>query len=99
MAASTDFNFDNWEKRSLDRKKVYAQRLAKIDKKAALKKLPRLHEQAFEKVDCLSCARCCKNYSPRFKMPDIKRISKVLGMKETEMITTYLYMDEEGIMW
>jgi len=96
MMAKTEFNFDNWEKRSLDRKKIYAQRLAKIDKKAVLKKLPRLHKEAFEKVNCLSCARCCKNYSPRFKMPDIKRISKVLGMKETEMITTYLLMDEEG---
>lgn len=91
-----EFNFDHWEKRSLDRKKIYAQRLSKIDKKTTLKRLPKLHEEAFEKVDCLSCARCCKSYSPRFKMPDIKRIAKSLGMKEVTFITTYLNRDEDG---
>ena len=90
------FNFDNWEKRSLDHKKIYTQRLSKINKKATLKLLPKLHEEAFDKVNCLSCAKCCKGYSPRFKMPDIKRIAKSLGMKETQLITTYLQMDEEG---
>jgi len=46
-------------------------------------------------VDCLSCAACCKNYSPRFKTPDIKRISKVLRMKESAFIDTYLRLDDE----
>lgn len=91
-----DFNFDNWEKRSLDHKKIYSQRLSKIDKKTTLRKLPQLHEEAFSRIDCLQCARCCKSYSPRFKMPDIKRLSKYLGIKETQLITNYLYMDEEG---
>jgi Fe-S-cluster containining protein len=58
--------------------------------------LPDLHEEASQKVDCLSCANCCKNYSPRFKTPDIKRISKVLGMKEGNFIDTYLKIDDEG---
>jgi len=61
-----------------------------------LKQLPDLDEAAFEKVDCLQCANCCKNYSPRFKMPDIKRISKPMRMKETEFIDTYLTMDGDG---
>ena len=61
-----------------------------------LKSLPVLHEEAFEKVDCLSCANCCKNYSPRFKTPDIKRISKVLGLKESVFIDQYLKIDDEG---
>jgi len=47
-------------------------------------------------VDCLQCAACCKNYSPRFKTPDVKRISKHLGMKESVFIETYLRVDEEG---
>jgi Fe-S-cluster containining protein len=55
-----------------------------------------LHEEAFSKVDCLQCANCCKNYSPRFKTPDIKRISKHLRMKESVFIETYLRLDEEG---
>jgi Fe-S-cluster containining protein len=70
--------------------------LKRVDKRKILKQLPDLHEAAFEKVNCLDCARCCKNYSPRFKMPDIKRISKYLRIKETAFIDTYLSMDQEG---
>lgn len=61
-----------------------------------LKQLPDLHDEAFSKIDCLKCASCCKNYSPRFKTPDIKRISKLLKMKEGEFVETYLREDEEG---
>jgi len=70
--------------------------LKRVDKRVILKQLPELHEAAFEKINCLDCARCCKNYSPRFKMPDIKRISKAMGMKEVAFIEKYLSMDSEG---
>jgi hypothetical protein len=70
--------------------------LKRVDKKVILRQLPDLHDAAFEKINCLDCARCCKSYSPRFKMPDIKRISKVMGMKETEFIDAYLSMDSDG---
>jgi Fe-S-cluster containining protein len=86
----------NWEKKSAERQKPYKQFLQKADKNKILKQLPRLHEEAFAKIDCLQCANCCKNYSPRFKTPDIKRISKHLKMKESEFIETYLKVDEEG---
>ena len=86
----------NWEKKSANRQKVYQQFLKKVNKNKALKLLPQLHEEAFEKIDCLTCANCCKNYSPRFKTPDIKRISKHLGMRESEFIDKYLFVDEEG---
>ncbi len=58
--------------------------------------LPELHKEAFEKIDCLSCANCCKNYSPRFKAPDIKRIARYLKIKEGDFIETYLRLDEDG---
>ena len=61
-----------------------------------LKALPALHQEAFAKINCLDCAACCKNYSPRFKTPDIKRISKHLQLKESELIEKYLRLDEEG---
>ena len=86
----------NWEKRSKDRHKHLKNFLAKADKNKVLKQLPALHEEAFEKIECLQCAACCKNYSPRFKTPDVKRISKYLGMKESAFIETYLKVDEEG---
>ena len=85
-----------WEKKSAERQKLYKQFLQKADKNKVLKQLPALHDEAFARIDCLQCANCCKNYSPRFKTPDIKRISKHLRMRESEFIETYLKVDEEG---
>jgi Fe-S-cluster containining protein len=87
---------NNWEKKTADHQKNYRRFLHRADKNRVLKQLPDFHEEAFEKVDCLQCANCCKNYSPRFKTPDIKRISRYLQMKESVFITTYLYLDDEG---
>jgi uncharacterized protein len=87
---------DNWEKKSAEHQKQYKQFLHRADKNAVLKKLPDLHDAAFEKIDCLNCAACCKNYSPRFKTPDIKRISKYLKMRESVFIETYLTLDNDG---
>lgn len=89
-------NMDNWEKKSAEHQKQYRQYLQRADKQKTLKLLPRLHEEAFEQIDCLQCANCCKNYSPRFKTPDIKRISKHLKLKESVFIDTYLRLDEDG---
>ncbi|HYK56863.1 MAG TPA: YkgJ family cysteine cluster protein, partial [Flavisolibacter sp.] len=81
---------------SKEKQKQYKGFLERADKNKVLKQLPELHEEAFEKVSCLQCAACCKNYSPRFKTPDVKRISKRLGMKESVFIETYLRVDDEG---
>src|SRR6187402_820595 len=86
----------NWEKKTAERKKIYKQFLQRADKNKVLKQLPSLHEEAFEKIDCLKCGNCCKGYSPRFKTPDIKRIAKHLKMKEGDLINNYLRVDEEG---
>ncbi|HXR84255.1 MAG TPA: YkgJ family cysteine cluster protein [Hanamia sp.] len=86
----------NWEKKSAEHQKKYKDFLKRADKNKVLKQLPNLHEEAFEKIDCLSCANCCRNYSPRFKTPDIKRISRHLKMKEGVFIESYLRVDEEG---
>jgi Fe-S-cluster containining protein len=86
----------NWEKKSGERQKIYKQFLQRAKKNDVLKQLPDLHDEAFRKIDCLQCANCCKNYSPRFKTPDIKRISKHLKMRESDFIETYLKVDEEG---
>lgn len=87
--------FFNWEKQSKENEKKYARFLNRANKNNVLKKLPNLHEEAFAKISCLDCAACCKNYSPRFRGPDIRRISKHLKMKETVFTETYLKVDEE----
>ena len=86
----------NWEKKSAERQKEYRRFLQRADKNKVLKQLPDYHEEAFEKVSCLQCARCCKNYSPRFKTPDVKRIARHLGLKESVFIETYLRVDDDG---
>ena len=90
----------NWEKKSASHQKEYRRFLEKADRKPErnriLDRLPVLHAEAFERIDCLKCANCCKNYSPRFKTPDIKRISRHLKMRESDFIETYLRLDDEG---
>jgi Fe-S-cluster containining protein len=91
---------NNWEKKAAERQKIYKRWLEKADKaprrNQILEELPAAHEEGFRRVDCLTCANCCKRYSPRFKTPDIKRISRHLRMKESEFIAQYLRLDEEG---
>ena len=90
----------NWEKKSGDRQKIYKRFLEKAQhprqRNVILDQLPQLHEEAFERIDCLKCANCCKTYSPRFKTPDIKRISRHLKLKESEFIERYLRLDADG---
>ena len=92
----SEVKLDNWEKRSKEHEKQYKQLLQRADKNKVLKQLPDFHEEAFTKINCLHCANCCKGYSPRFKTPDIKRISKYVGMKEGDFIEKYLDLDKEG---
>jgi len=91
-----DIQDESWKKKSQERKTVYARFLKTAKVQKVLKQLPALHEEAFSKIDCLDCAACCKNYSPRFKTPDIKRISKHLGLRESVFIDHYLRLDEDG---
>jgi len=56
----------------------------------------KLHEEAFQEIDCLSCANCCKTTGPLFIPSDIKLISKRLKMRPTEFETQYLRVDEDG---
>lgn len=81
---------------SKEQQKHYRQFLQRANKNKVLKQLPDIHEEAVEKVDCLQCAACCKNYSPRFKTPDIKRISKHLRLRESDFIERFLRVDEDG---
>lgn len=54
-----------------------------------------LHEEEFERTDCLTCANCCKTTGPLFTDKDIKRISKHFRMKEFDFIDSYLRIDED----
>jgi uncharacterized protein len=86
----------NWEKSSEANQKGYKRLLQSVNKQQTYQQLPAFHAEAFGQINCLDCAACCKNYSPRFKTTDIKRISKMLKMKESIFIEKYLRLDEDG---
>jgi Fe-S-cluster containining protein len=54
------------------------------------------HTEAFTKIDCLSCANCCKSLGPRITDKDIEKLSKYLRLKSTEFIASYLKIDEDN---
>lgn len=86
----------NWQQRAIENQKQYKRLLKTADKQKLLRQLPAIHEKVIAETNCLNCAACCKNYSPRFKTTDIKRISKHLKLKEGVFIEKYLRLDDEG---
>lgn len=69
-------------------------------KKAKIRNMDELfqeaHEQAFESIDCLTCANCCKTTSPIFKNRDIDRIAPLFNLKSQAFIDKYLHLDDEN---
>ena len=55
-----------------------------------------LHDQAFEHIDCLECANCCKSISPIVTDKDIQRIAKYLRIKPSRFVSDYLNLDLEN---
>lgn len=73
--------------------KKFLQNVAR--KKDADEAFHALHEEAFQSIDCLQCANCCKTTSPIFRDVDINRIAKHLGMKPSLFTEKYLHIDED----
>ena len=55
-----------------------------------------LHEEEFERTDCLTCGNCCKTTGPLFTDKDIDRISKHFKQKPQQFIEKHLKMDEDN---
>lgn len=72
------------------------QKLRKLKDKELDNRFSELHDKAFEEIDCLECANCCKTTSPIFRDIDIVRLSKSLKMNMGEFTEKYLKMDNEG---
>ncbi len=54
-----------------------------------------LDEKAFEKIDCLECANCCKTTGPLLLQKDVERLAKSNKMKPSEFTIKYLQIDED----
>lgn len=55
-----------------------------------------LHDEVSEKIDCLTCANCCRSLGPAIYDKDIERMAKALRIKPSEVVSSYLRIDEDG---
>lgn len=55
-----------------------------------------LHHTYTDKIDCLQCANCCKTLGPLITDADIKRMAKALRLSPSEVVASYLRIDEDG---
>ena len=85
------------KEKHLETKKYFAKLKKKNPKRLDLL-MQELHDEEFERTDCLACANCCKTTSPIFTDKDVSRISKYLRMKEGQFIDQYLQRDEDDFM-
>ena len=75
--------------------KKFFQKLKKKVPKDLDRQMQQMHNDEFERTDCLTCANCCKTTGPLFTNRDIERISKHLRLKPQQFIEQYLRIDED----
>ncbi len=78
--------------------KKYFAKLKKKQRKRLDLLMNEIHDEEFERTDCLTCANCCKTTSPIFTEKDIGRIAKHLKMKDEKFIDLYLQRDRDDFM-
>ena len=55
----------------------------------------RLHDKAFENINCLDCANCCKTTGPLLLNKDIDRLASHFKLKPSVFTERYLKIDED----
>ncbi|WP_034890667.1 YkgJ family cysteine cluster protein [Gillisia sp. Hel_I_29] len=76
--------------------KKFFTKLRKKPPKNLDSQMQEMHEEEFERTDCLTCANCCKTTGPLFTNKDIERIAKHFRQKPSQFIETYLRVDEDN---
>ena len=84
LAAKAETDFKDYHKKNL-------KQLKKMDCE-----IHDLHNTYTDKIDCLKCANCCRTLGPLITDTDIKRMSKALRLSPSEVVDTYLRIDEDG---
>jgi Fe-S-cluster containining protein len=80
--------------KNLAANKIFLKRLSQ--KKIELSQTLAIHEEVFEKINCLDCGNCCKTAHPIFTKTDVARISDFVGMKISLFENQYLKSDADG---
>ncbi len=55
-----------------------------------------LHDEAFEQINCLECANCCRTTGPLLLNKDIDRLASELKLKPSIFTERYLRVDEDN---
>lgn len=99
MISYTKQSLENLDK-AIKKKKVAFDGLFKKLKQLKPQKIDTLfhtlHEEEFNKIDCLECARCCSGLGPLLLQTDIDRMAKKIKMPPSQFYQTYIEMDEDG---
>ena len=82
------------QKTEADSNAFFAKNKKRLEK--ADKLVHQIHDEVFEKIDCLACANCCRSLGPAIYDKDIERMAKALRMKPSEVVINYLRKDEDG---
>lgn len=92
------YNIDQLKQKAANTKKSTQQFFKRL-KKSKPKNLDHIvheiHENVFERIDCLQCANCCKTISPVLLQSDIDRLAKSLKMKSRDFMHQYVTHDED----
>lgn len=94
---SIDLN--NYRKQAEAKQAEHKKFLNKIKQKPPKhfdQKMQEIHEEVFERIDCLSCANCCKTTGPLFTQKDIERLADLFRIKPSQFIEKYLRIDEDN---
>jgi len=83
-------------KQAASQNKVFVKKLKKKKPKNLDNIVHGLHKKVFEKIDCLSCANCCKTLGPRITDHDITKLAKHFKIKPGKFIENHLKLDEDN---
>ncbi len=75
---------------------LFLERMARTKPKNLDNLVQTLHIEAFEKIDCLECVRCCSSLGPQLFESDIDRMAGALKQKSSVFKDNYVRIDDEG---
>ena len=58
--------------------------------------LETIHDEVFEKTNCLECGNCCRTTGPLLLQKDIEQLAHHFKMKPGKFIDDYLRIDEDN---
>lgn len=85
-----------WEKLTPADKQKYEKFFRNSRLKNEIPKVKEWHEEAFQKINCLSCANCCKTTPALVTSSDIKRIAGFLKITPKAFVQKYVLEDING---